>query len=80
MKQKHFIHDANLNNLQLQSSMQNEANIWVNQSANIIIHENTLKGKSNCFVKINGDKSTNISILNNIVKNVTSIYVLQIKK
>jgi polygalacturonase len=61
---------GNFSNMQIQSNNNNEANIWLNQTRNIIIQGSSLKGNSNCFVKIEGEKNSHISIFNNTLDGV----------
>jgi polygalacturonase len=65
---------AELYSTKLSSSQNNEANIWLNQSSDILIQGNSVAGDSKCFVKIVGDRSSNISIRNNSLGNIHKIY------
>lgn len=69
------VSQSNFSNLQIQSNEGNSANIWLKNSQNIIIKESTLIGKSTCFVKLDGDKNSNISIINNLVSKVKDIFL-----
>jgi len=65
---------AKLINMQLQSSDKAESNIFIKQSQDVIIQGNSIKGKSECFVKTEGDKTNQVLIFNNILSNVKKIY------
>ena len=65
---------AEFTNIHITSTAGNEANYWFHQTNNSVIRNNMVKGSSNCFVKITGEKSGNISILNNRLENVKQIY------
>jgi polygalacturonase len=65
-----------LSNLQLPGGEGNEASLWVKQSQNIVISDCYLEGKSNSFVYIEGEKSSDIFLLNNILRNANKLYRL----
>lgn len=70
------VKQACFSNMQIQSSSQTEANIWVKESQHIIIKETIVKGKSACFVNLNGENTSNISIVNNLLEDTDQIYIL----
>ncbi|KAA6315315.1 hypothetical protein EZS27_034206, partial [termite gut metagenome] len=51
------------NNMQLQSNEKTNANIWLKNSRDIIVKESLLKGRSNCFVNLEGNNNAQISII-----------------
>jgi polygalacturonase len=66
---------GNFSSLQFQSSEENLANIWLRNSQDITFQESVLKGKSTCFVKLDGDKNSNISIMNNSLSVAKNIFL-----
>ena len=68
------VNQANFSNLQIQSSEGTESNIWMKSSHNIVVRSSTVHGKSANFVKLDGDRNSNISVLNNLLKEVDQIY------
>ena len=60
---------AKLMNMQLQSSDKAESNIFIKQSQDVIIEGNSVKGKSNCFVRAEGNKTSGITLVSNILGN-----------
>jgi polygalacturonase len=69
------INQSIFSKLQIQGSENNEANVWLKNSQDIIIKESVLKGKSACFVKLDGDKNSNISIVNNLLNGAKNIFL-----
>lgn len=69
------VSQSNFSNLQIQSYEGNSANIWLKNSQDIIIKESVLKGKSACFVKLDGDNISNVSILNNLLSGAKNIFL-----
>lgn len=67
---------SNFSNLQIESNKGNYANICLKNSQNIIIKESILKGKSACFVNLDGERTSNISIVNNLLGNADRVYNL----
>ena len=65
---------ANLLNMQLQSSDISESNIFIKQSQDVIIQGNSIQGKSNCFVKAEGDKTSNVLVFNNVLPLVKQVF------
>ncbi|HNX54012.1 MAG TPA: glycosyl hydrolase family 28 protein [Prolixibacteraceae bacterium] len=66
------VSQSNFSNLQIQSNEGNSANIWLKNSRDIVFKESVIMGKSTCFVKLNRVKNSNISILNNVLSDVTN--------
>jgi len=65
---------ANLLNMQIQSSDISESSIFVKQSQDVIIQGNSINGSSNCFVKVEGDKTAGITIVNNVLRNAKVLF------
>jgi hypothetical protein len=66
--------NANFSNIQLQSSDKPASNLLIKNSKNIVIQNSVIKGKSNCFVKVEGADSENIAIVNNVLFNTKTVF------
>lgn len=71
------LNSGNFRNLQIKSYEGSPANIWMKNSRDILIKESAIKGKSACFVKLDGDKNSDISVLNNRLSGVKKIVLPQ---
>lgn len=69
------VSQSNFSKLQIQSYEGNSANIWLKNCQDIIIKETVLKGKSACFVNLDGEKNSNIILTNNLLKNAENIFL-----
>ncbi len=68
------VNGAKLTNMQLPGSEKNPANILLKNSQDIDIQGNSIAKESACFVKVEGEKSSGILILNNILPKSCTVF------
>lgn len=69
------VHQSTFNRLQIHSSEGSTANICLRNSSEIVFKDNHLKGKSDCFVLLDGSDNSDILILNNLVSGTKNLYL-----
>ena len=67
------VEQAEFDNLQVQSSEGTETNICLKDAHDIIIKNSVMQGKSSYFVKLEGNDSSNLFVLNNLL-NVDRVF------
>ncbi len=65
--------DGSFNNLQLGSTPENECSILMEKSNNLSFSGNCISGQTNCFLQLLGKENKQISLLNNVLTNATTI-------
>jgi polygalacturonase len=68
------VQDADFDKLCFTSCSNNISDICLEHSKRIRISECSIKGHSNCLLSFKGDASANITVINNILTNVKSLY------
>ena len=67
--------DGNLNNLLLSGCSKNKTDICLEKSVGIRISNCIIKGSSNSLLNFRGEENSNITVINNDLTNVNSLYV-----
>ncbi len=68
------VENSTFNNLQVQSFTGSVATVWVEGSYGVTMKNSIVKGKSPCFVQLEGMENSGISIVNNILRNSEKVF------
>jgi hypothetical protein len=69
------VQQSYFSNLHVISFESNSASILLKNSSDICIKESVITGNPSCFVKLDGIKNSNISILNNLAIGAKNIFL-----
>ena len=73
------VKDSDLNDLSVTGCSKNRADICLDHSAEIRISGCRIKGSSNSLLSFRGEENSNITVVNNILTNVNSLYIPDLK-